>query len=164
MKWDFFSDPSHASPFYFSFKKVYASPLRNGKRKPFLLWIIAFPPIFIHAEHDKSCPFGSRPRISKHENEYIGKCKSVAMRQRRGMIYHVPLKHKDTHNTRLSMFRAYIKTIQWTINVKIQSQKRPKKNASIRAKNSDEMVFFALSCCRFSLFLRSKHSFYHAKA
>ncbi len=37
------------------------------------------------------------------------------MRQRRGMIYHVPLKHKDTHNTRLSMFRAYIKTIQCVI-------------------------------------------------
>ena len=58
-----------ASRFYFSFKKVYASPLRNGKRKPFLLRIITFPPVFIHAERDESRPYGSRPPISKREKE-----------------------------------------------------------------------------------------------
>ena len=38
------------------------------------------------------------------------------------------------------------------------------ENASIREKNCDETAFFTLSRCRISLFPRSKHSFYVAKA
>ncbi|PTL26487.1 hypothetical protein C3V39_05150 [Prevotella sp. oral taxon 820] len=42
--------------------------------------------------------------------------------------------------------------------------KTASKNASIRAKNKDEKPFFILSCCRFSLFSGSKHSFCMVKA
>ena len=47
---------------------------------------------------------------------------------------------------------------------KIPVIKTGSENASISVKNRDEMMFFRLACGRFSLFPRSKHSFYVAKA
>ena len=49
---------------------------------------------YMWAERDESRPYGSRHPVSKHENKYISKCQRVAMRQRRGVIHHVPLKQE----------------------------------------------------------------------
>ena len=42
--------------------------------------------------------------------------------------------------------------------------KTASKNASIREKNSDKTAFFTLTWCCFSIFSKSKHSFYVVKA
>ena len=59
----------------------------------------------------------------------------------------------------------------WCVAARLMTRKCKKtvtktvdKNASIRAKNSDETVVFAFLCGRFSLFPSSKHSFYRPKA